>query len=180
MNNRKVACFFAGVGGIDLGFEQTGAFEVVYANEIDKYPIATYENNFNIRADCRDINTINASEMPESDVMVGGFPCQAFSLAGYRQGFDDEKGRGTLFLEMMRIISEKKAAGHQPKVVFFENVKNLVGHDHGNTFQVIQEQLEYLGYHIKTKVLNAMEYGNVPQNRLSPKARQYFLAMTAS
>lgn len=66
MNNRKVACFFAGVGGIDLGFEQTGAFEVVYANEIDKYPIATYENNFNIRADCRDINTINASEMPES------------------------------------------------------------------------------------------------------------------
>lgn len=108
MNNRKVACFFAGVGGIDLGFEQTGAFEVVYANEIDKYPIATYENNFNIRADCRDINTINASEMPESDVMVGGFPCQAFSLAGYRQGFDDEKGRGTLFFEMMRIISEKK------------------------------------------------------------------------
>lgn len=82
MNNRKVACFFAGVGGIDLGFEQTGAFEVVYANEIDKYPIATYENNFNIRADCRDINTINASEMPEFDVMVGGFPCQAFSLAG--------------------------------------------------------------------------------------------------
>lgn len=91
MNNRKVACFFAGVGGIDLGFVQTGAFEVVYANEIDKSPIATYENNFNIRADCRDINTINASEMPEFDVMVGGFPCQAFSLAGYRQGFDDEK-----------------------------------------------------------------------------------------
>ena len=180
MNNRKVACFFAGAGGIDLGFEQTGAFEVVYANEIDKDPIATYENNFNIRADCRDINTINASEMPESDVMVGGFPCQAFSLAGYRQRFDDEKGRGTLFFEMMRIISEKKAAGHQPKVVFFENVKNLVGHDHGNTFQVIQEQLEYLGYHIKIKVLNAMEYGNVPQNRLSPKARQYFQAMTAS
>ena len=117
--------------------------------------------------------------MPEFDVMVGGFPCQAFSLAGYRQGFDDEKGRGTLFFEMMRIIREKKAAGHQSKVVFFENVKNLVGHDHGNTFQVIQEQLEYLGYHIKTKVLNAMEYGNVPQNRLSPKARQYFQAMTA-
>ena len=64
MNNRKVACFFAGVGGIDLGFEQTGAFEVVYANEIDKYPIATYENNFNIRVDCSDINTINASEIP--------------------------------------------------------------------------------------------------------------------
>mgnify|MGYP000212064540 FL=1 len=118
--------------------------------------------------------------MPEFDVMVGGFPCQAFSLAGYRQGFDDEKGRGTLFFEMMRIIREKKAAGHQSKVVFFENVKNLVGHDHGNTFQVIQEQLEYLGYHIKTMVLNAMEYGNVPQNRLSPKAIQYFQAMTAS
>lgn len=165
MNKWKVASFFAGVGGIDLGFEQTGAFEVVYANEIDEYPVATYENNFNIKVDCRDINNVRASEMPDFDIMVGGFPCQAFSLAGYRQGFDDEKGRGTLFFEMVRIIKEKKATGHQPKVVFFENVKNLVGHDHGNTFQVIREHLEHLGYHLETRVLNAMEYGNVPQNR---------------
>lgn len=165
MRKWNVASFFAGVGGIDLGFEQTKAFKIVYANEIDSYPVATYERNFDVKVDCRDINEVKASELPDFEVMVGGFPCQAFSLAGYRQGFDDEKGRGTLFFEMVRIIKEKKEAGHQPKVVFFENVKNLVGHDHGNTFQVIREHLEHLGYKLETRVLNAMEYGNVPQNR---------------
>jgi len=165
MRKWNVASFFAGVGGIDLGFEQTKAFKIVYANEIDPYPVATYERNFDVKVDCRDINEVKASELPDFEVMVGGFPCQAFSLAGYRQGFDDEKGRGTLFFEMVRIIKEKKEAGHQPKVVFFENVKNLVGHDHGNTFQVIREHLEHLGYKLETRVLNAMEYGNVPQNR---------------
>lgn len=165
MSKWTIASFFAGVGGIDLGFEQTGKFKVVYANEIDPYPVATYEENFKVKVDCRDINSVKASEIPDFDVMVGGFPCQAFSLAGYRQGFDDEKGRGTLFFEMVRILKEKKKSGHQPKVVFFENVKNLVGHDEGNTFQVIREHLEHLGYRLETRVLNAMEYGNVPQNR---------------
>jgi len=160
MEKLKCASFFAGVGGIDIGFEQTGFFEIIYANEIDEYPVKTYELNFPIKVDCRDINLVKDNEIPDFDVMIAGFPCQAFSIAGLRKGFEDEKGRGTLFFELIRIIKSKR-----PKIVFLENVKNLVGHDDGNTFFVILEQLELLGYKIKYSVLNAMEYGNVPQNR---------------
>ena len=155
-----IASFFAGVGGIDLGFENTGAFSTIYANEIDEYAVKTFEANFNIKVDCRDINNVKTSEIPDFDVMLGGFPCQAFSLAGYRQGFNDEKGRGTLFFELVRIIKSKK-----PKIVFLENVKNLVGHDNGNTFRVILEHLDNLGYHVKYQVLNAKDYGNIPHGR---------------
>ncbi len=165
MKKLTVGSFFAGVGGIDLGFEQTGKFKVVYANEFDEFPAKTYEANFPIKVDVRDINDVKGNEIPDFDVMVGGFPCQAFSLAGYRQGFADEKGRGTLFFEMVRIIREKKALGKQPRIVFFENVKNLVGHDNGNTFRVILELLTNLGYKVEQQVLNACEYGNIPQNR---------------
>ena len=156
----KCASFFAGVGGIDMGFEQTNFFKTVYANEFDEYPVKTYEQNFNVKVDCRDINLVKANEIPDFDVMLAGFPCQAFSVAGLRKGFDDEKGRGTLFFELIRIIKEKK-----PSIVFLENVKNLVGHDNGNTFAVILEELEKQGYKVKYAVLNAMEYGNIPQNR---------------
>lgn len=165
MKRFTVGSFFAGVGGIDLGFEKTEYFDIVYANEIDPYPVQTYEANFDLKVDVRDINYVKASEIPDFDIMVGGFPCQAFSLAGYRQGFDDEKGRGTLFFEMVRILKEKKAAGKLPRVVFFENVKNLVSHDNGNTFQTITEHLDHLGYKVQAMVMNACEYGNVPQNR---------------
>ena len=92
--------------------------------------------------------------------MLAGFPCQAFSIAGYRKGFDDEKGRGELFFELTRILADKK-----PRFAFFENVKNLVGHDNGNTFRVICQQLDILGYKYTYQVLNAMNYGNVAQNR---------------
>ena len=160
----KVGSFFSGVGGIDLAFEGAG-FEIVYANEFDIYPIKTYECNFDIKVDHRDINKVKATEIPDFDCLIAGFPCQSFSLAGYRQGFDDEKGRGTLFFEIVRIIKEKKKLGKQPKIVFLENVKNLVGHDNGNTFEVILQHLENLGYHVKFQVLNACEYGDVPQNR---------------
>ena len=156
----KMASFFAGVGGIDLGFKQTGKIETVYANEFDSYPVKTFELNFRLKVDCRDINEVQSNEVPNVDIICGGFPCQAFSIAGYRKGFDDEKKRGTLFFEVARIIEAKK-----PKIVFLENVKNLVTHDNGNTFRVILNTLEELGYHVKHKVLNAMEYGNVPQNR---------------
>lgn len=156
----KCASFFAGVGGIDIGFEKTGRFEVVYANEFDSYPAKTYELNADIKVDCRDIREVKADEVPDFDVLLAGFPCQAFSVAGYRQGFSDEKGRGTLFFELVRIIKAK-----QPRIVFLENVKNLVGHDDGNTFAVIIEELHKQGYHVKHRVLNAMEYGNIPQNR---------------
>lgn len=160
MNKLRLASFFAGVGGIDIGFERTGKVSTVYANEIDEYPVKTFEKNFSLKVDNRDIHDVKSSDVPDVDVIAGGFPCQAFSIAGYRQGFDDEKGRGTLFFELMRIVKDKK-----PEVVFLENVKNLVGHDNGNTFKVILEELSKAGYHSKYKVLNAMEYGNTPQNR---------------
>ncbi len=160
MNKLRCASFFAGVGGIDRGFEDTGFFETVYANELDSYPVQTFELNFNMKVDCRDIHNVMTDELPDFDVMLAGFPCQAFSIAGYRKGFDDEKGRGTLFFELVRIIKAK-----QPQIVFLENVKNLVSHDSGNTFSVIIDELNKENYHIKFAVLNAMEYGNIPQNR---------------
>ena len=160
----KCASFFAGVGGIDLGFKQAG-FETVYANEFDPFAAETFERNFPIKVDRRDINTVATSEIPDFDIMLAGFPCQAFSIAGYRQGFDDEKGRGNLFFQLTRIIREKAEAGRKPRVCFFENVKNLVSHDNGNTFKVICRELNELGYKVEHRVMNACEYGNVPQNR---------------
>lgn len=160
MDKLKCASFFAGVGGIDLGFEQTEKFKVVYANEFDEYARDTYENNFGIKVDCRDINIVDEKEIPDFDVMLAGFPCQAFSVAGYREGFKDKKGRGELFFQLERIFLAKK-----PKIIFLENVKNLVGHDNGRTFEVILDRLKKAGYNVKYQVLNAMHYGNIPQNR---------------
>lgn len=157
----SIASFFAGVGGIDLGFEQTGGFETVYANEFDSYASETFEQNFpQVKVDTRDVHMVPIEDVPKTDIIIGGFPCQAFSIAGYRKGFDDEKGRGELFFELVRMMEAKR-----PRAALFENVKNLVGHDNGNTFRVICEQLEVLGYHYLYQVLNAMEYGNMAQNR---------------
>ena len=156
----KCASFFAGVGGIDLGFEQTNHFEVIYANEFDESPIKTYEQNFNLSVDNNDIRKVSEKKLPKFDVLLAGFPCQPFSVAGYQQGLKDKKGRGDLFFELVRIFAEKK-----PKVIFLENVKNFVGHDEGKTFQIILDALEDNGYFVKYQVLNGMNYGNVPQNR---------------
>lgn len=157
-NGLKVASLFAGIGGICYGFKQAGA-KIVWANEIDKDACKTYRHNFGDKYLVEgDIKEIDPSTIPDIDILNGGFPCQAFSVAGYRKGFDDE--RGNLFFEITRILEVKK-----PKAILLENVKNLEGHDHGNTFKVIKEQLELLGYHVHHKVLNTMEYGNVPQNR---------------
>ena len=171
VNNMKdkvytVASFFAGVGGIDLGFEETSHFKTIYANEFDKFAAKTFSLNFSdIEVDLRDIHDVPATDVPDMDVIIGGFPCQAFSIAGYQQGFDDEKGRGELFFELIRIMESKR-----PRIALFENVKNLVNHDNGNTFRVICEQLEKLGYHVTYQVLNAMYYGNIPQNRVRTEA----------
>lgn len=155
----SIASFFAGVGGIELGFEQTGEFSVVFANEFDKFAQKTFQSNFpTIFLETRDIREVESEEVPNIDIITGGFPCQAFSIAGYRKGFEDE--RGDLFFELLRIIKDKK-----PRVIFIENVKNMVSHDHGNTFKVIREALVLNGYSISWKVLNASEYGNIPQNR---------------
>lgn len=166
MKNLTCASFFCGVGGIDLAFEKNG-FKTIYANEIDELACKTFELNFNIKCDNRDINYVKNNEIPNFDIMLAGFPCQAFSLAGYRQGFEDEKGRGTLFFELERIFKSKK-----PKIIFLENVKNLVSHNNGNTFRLILQKLEEAGYYVKYKVMNSVEYGNIPQNR----ERIYILA----
>lgn len=156
-----IDAFFSGVGGIELGFENTGKFRVVYANEFDKNATITYKENYpNVNFDNRDIHDVteNLEDVPKADIVVGGFPCQAFSIAGYRKGFEDE--RGDLFFELLKVIKDK-----QPKAIMIENVKNMVSHDHGNTFKVIREALVMSGYNIKWKVLNGKDYGNVPQNR---------------
>ena len=157
-NNLKVASLFAGIGGICYGFKQAGA-EIVWANEIDKDACKTYRRNFgNDYLVEGDIKEVNPEDIPDIDILNGGFPCQAFSVAGYRKGFEDE--RGNLFFEIERILKVKK-----PRAILLENVKNLEGHDHGNTYRVIKQHLEALGYHVHQRVLNTMEYGNVPQHR---------------
>lgn len=157
MNNMRVAGLFSGVGGIELGFQQAG-FDIVWSNDFDKKALETLAENFSHTIVEDDINNIIEDDIPNVDVIVGGFPCQAFSVAGYRKGFEDK--RGEVFFQMARLIKEKL-----PRVVLIENVKNLVGHDKGNTFKVISETLNSYGYNLKTKVLNAYEYGNIPQNR---------------
>lgn len=152
-----LAGLFGGVGGIELGFEQSG-FNVVWANEFDNNASITYKLNHDHELRVEDIHNVQPYEFPEIDILTGGFPCQAFSIAGYRKGFEDD--RGNLFFEVLRLVKVKK-----PRVVFLENVKNLVGHDNGNTYRVIKESLEANGYYVKDKVLNGCEYGNVPQNR---------------
>ncbi|MEH7455627.1 DNA (cytosine-5-)-methyltransferase, partial [Gottfriedia acidiceleris] len=155
----KVASLFAGVGGIDLGFEETGHFETVVANEYDTNASITYSANFSNELIVDDVRNLDPKKLPDFDVLLSGFPCTSFSIAGYRKGFEDEI-TGDLFFETLRIIVAKK-----PKVIFLENVKNLVGHDKGNTFNVIREALEENGYYIKYQVLNAKDYGDIPQNR---------------
>jgi DNA (cytosine-5)-methyltransferase 1 len=161
-----IASFFGGVGGIDLGFEQTKKFSSVFINEFDKNAQETISLNFpNAKLDRRDIHVVDTkadteldASLLDTDLIVGGFPCQAFSIAGYRKGFDDD--RGDLFFELLRMIRR-----HKPRAVFIENVKNLVTHDHSNTFRVIREALTLEGYYVKWKVLNGKDYGNIPQNR---------------
>lgn len=159
MKKLKVASFFAGIGGIDHGFLQAN-FDVVYANEFDKFAVKTYEVNSDLKVDCRDIRTVSSNEIPNFDVLVGGFPCQAFSTSGKRQGFLDEKNRGTLCYELFRIIKDKR-----PKAFFLENVKGLIYHNAGETLNIIVAELIRLGYNVTYKLMNAVEYGNVPQNR---------------
>lgn len=160
MNKLNMISLFAGVGGIDLGFEQTGRFKTVWANEFDGKAGVTYRlNHPNVILDDRDIRTIKTDEVPNADLILSGFPCQAFSVAGYRKGFEDENN-GDLFFQTLRFITHKK-----PRFALLENVKNLTSHDKGKTFRIILDSIQQNGYYVKHKVLNATEYGNIPQNR---------------
>ena len=152
---------FAGVGGIRLGFELTGAFQTVFSNDIEEKCKVTYDANFkDSKLHIGDLKEITNEEIPDFDFLLAGFPCQAFSVAGYREGFTDSKGRGDLFFEIARIIEAK-----QPEGFLLENVKNLEGHDGGRTFEIITSTLRDLGYSVKHQVMNTKDYGRLPQNR---------------
>lgn len=155
-NNFRFIDLFAGIGGIRLAFEAVGG-KCVFSSEFDEDACKTYEANFGEHPS-GDITKISAKDIPDFDILLGGFPCQAFSIIGKKEGFANETC-GTLFFEIERILKEKK-----PKAFMLENVKNLTAHDKGETFRIIREHLEALGYHIYFRVLNALDYG-VPQKR---------------
>ena len=154
----KFIDLFAGIGGFRIAMQNLGGV-CVFSSEIDKYAKQTYEINFG-EVPFGDITKIDASNIPEHDVLCAGFPCQAFSIAGKRKGFDDET-RGTLFFDIKRIIKEK-----QPKAFFLENVKGLINHNKGKTFKTILKVLrEDLNYYVPDpQIINAKNFG-VPQNR---------------
>jgi DNA (cytosine-5)-methyltransferase 1 len=164
----KFIDLFAGIGGFHYALHNVGA-KCVFASEIDEKARKTYKHNFqkispNLFLDDdslfnKDITQIDSKVIPDHDILCGGFPCQPFSIAGYRKGLDD-KGRGDLIFNIVEIIKSKK-----PRVVFLENVKNLYSHNSGQTYKYIKNLIEKQGYLIKEKVLNTMKYGNLPQNR---------------
>ena len=161
MERLKYIDLFCGIGGFRIAMEQScqenGLIsECVFSSDIDSYCQDSYEINFGHRP-AGDITKINEKEIPDHDILFAGFPCQPFSIIGQRKGFNDI--RGTLFFDIARIINEKK-----PKAFILENVKQLVGHDKGNTLKVIIETLKDLGYHVQYAVLNALDYG-LPQKR---------------
>ena len=160
----KVCSLFAGIGGIDLAFQQAG-FEIVWANELDSDACKTYRYNFqNTVLTEGDIRKINADDIPDFYILTAGFPCQSFSVCGNRKGFADE--RGNLFFEIMRIVDAKK-----PKIIFLENVANLTEHDNGKTFNRIHNELSDRDYYIRYLIADACNYG-IPQHR----TRTYIVA----
>lgn len=154
----RVGSLFCGMGGIDLGFQQAG-FEIVWANEIDTAACNTYRHNFGDKCLIEgDIRYIDKSKIPQFDVLTAGFPCQPFSLAGPHNGFKDK--RGNLFFEIVDV-----AKCVQPKIIFLENVANLIDHDDGRTFITIYNALSELNYILKYRNLPSNEYGDTPQTR---------------
>jgi len=149
---------FAGIGGIRLGFENVfnKQLSCVFTSEIDKFAVQTYKANFNDFPSV-DITQVKASSVPKHDILLAGFPCQAFSIAGLKKGFEDT--RGTLFFDIARIVNY-----HKPQILFLENVKGLLNHDKGKTFETIKKTLNNLGYKVYKHILNAKDFG-VPQNR---------------
>jgi DNA (cytosine-5)-methyltransferase 1 len=151
-----VASLFTGIGGFDLAFERLG-HTIVYANDIDKHCKTIYDKHFKTKLDIRSITDVPSSDIPDCDLVCGGFPCQAFSIAGKRRGF--EEARGTLFFEVARIARDKR-----PSYLFLENVKGLLNHDMGRTFEVILRALDELGYDTQWQVVNSKDFG-IPQSR---------------
>ena len=127
----RVVSFFSGIGGLDKGFSDAG-YDVIWANDFDKYAVQTYEKNYDNKIVLGDINQIPLDEIPDCDVLIGGFPCQPFSMMGGQKGFED--ARGTLFFRIAEIVKDKIDKGRKPSVIVLENVKGLKTHDKGRTF----------------------------------------------
>lgn len=164
MSKLKIGSLFAGIGGIDLAFEQAG-FEIAWANEIDTAACKTYRHNFpSTKLIEGDIRHLNTGTLEKVDVLIAGFPCQSFSVCGNQKGFKDS--RGNLFFEIMRV-----ADGLQPPVIFLENVANLTEHDNRKTFNRIHNELSERNYYIRYIIADACNYG-IPQHR----TRTYIVA----
>lgn len=164
----RVVSLFSGIGGLDKGFIDAG-FDVIWANDFDKYAVETYKANYSSEIVLGDITAIPLEEIPDCDVLIGGFPCQPFSMMGEQRGFDD--ARGTLFFRIAEVIRDKTQKGKKPRVIVLENVKALKTHDRGRTFSTIKRILEKdLGYKVYDEILNSADYG-VPQTR----NRTYFV-----
>lgn len=157
IENVRIASLFSGIGGFEKGILQADpSTEIVFASEIDKYARQIYKKNFGVEPH-GDITQIDAADIPNHDILCGGFPCQSFSIAGKRRGFEDI--RGTLFFEIMRIAKSKR-----PELLFLENVRGIFSHDEGRTFQTILRSLDDVGYDAEWQVFNSKNHG-VPQNR---------------
>lgn len=155
-NGLTAVSLFSGIGGIDLGFKNAG-FNIIWANDFDKDAVKTYKENVDSNIIQGDINE-NLDKIPSHDVLLAGFPCQPFSMMGSQKGFSDE--RGTLFFTIEKILRR-----HKPKIIVLENVKNLITHDKGRTFEKMKNILENdLGYSINAEILNTIDYG-LPQTR---------------
>ena len=157
-NKIKIVSLFSGIGGFEEGIRNSKLnADVVFASEIDENAKKSYSANFSDEHLVGDITKINEKDIPDHDMLIAGFPCQSFSIAGSMKGFDDV--RGTLFFDVVRILKEKR-----PKYFLLENVKNLVSHDNGNTINVIIHNLNLLGYTIDFTIIDSAESG-VPQSR---------------
>jgi DNA (cytosine-5)-methyltransferase 1 len=157
-NKLTMIDLFAGTGAFSLAFETTNDVKVVFGNDMVEHSKKIYDENFSHKLTLKNLNEVKNEEIPRHDILTGGFPCQPFSIAGYQEGFNDE--RSNVFWKILSIIDH-----HQPKCVILENVKNLVSHDEKRTFKTIKENLEKRGYHIRYKVLNTAEITGIPQHR---------------
>ena len=139
---------FSGIGGFDKGFINNG-FNIIWANDFDKYAVMTYEENFKNKIILGDINNIALNTIPNFDILIAGFPCQPFSMMGDQKGFDDT--RGTLFFKIAEIVQEKITLGFKPKVLVLENVRSLITHNKGATFKriidILENNLDYKVYY---------------------------------
>ena len=152
----KVVSLFSGAGGLDLGFLKAG-HEIIWANDVFEDAVKTYRKNIGCHIICADIAKISSDEIPDHDILIGGFPCQGFSVANSNRGEHDERNK--LYLELLRVLIDKK-----PKFFLAENVKGILSLMQGKIFEMIIADFESAGYRVKYKVLNAANYG-VPQNR---------------